>query len=233
MEPLLEYIEEVQQEDPGGYVTVILPEFLPHRLWQHLLHNQHALLIKGALLFKPNIVVTSVPYHLGRAAPRARRQRRARRVYDAGDRVRRATAGTAADPSLTAITRNSATSYGCSSLEPRLERRDPIAGRLDHELLLAILLDAALPPINRRHRPAGRSRTRRGVRRQGRAQMRRHRSSRRASSGRLPERHPRLSSRFHLYSDRDFGTWYWRSKRAILPRSTGGRTLSGLPGNQI
>jgi len=42
-------------------------------LWQHLLHNQHALLIKGALLFKHNIVVTSVPYQLGlqREAARA------------------------------------------------------------------------------------------------------------------------------------------------------------------
>src|SRR5262249_33290252 len=68
MEPLLEYIEQVQRGDPDGYVTVILPEFLPHRLWQHLLHNQHALLIKGALLFKPNVVVTSVPFHLGRSA---------------------------------------------------------------------------------------------------------------------------------------------------------------------
>ena len=67
MEPLLEYIEQVQRQDPGGYVTVILPEFVPKRLWQHLLHNQHALLIKGALLFKPNVVVTSVPFHLGRA----------------------------------------------------------------------------------------------------------------------------------------------------------------------
>jgi hypothetical protein len=36
---------------------VILPEFVPRKLWQHLLHNQHALLIKGALLFKPNVVV--------------------------------------------------------------------------------------------------------------------------------------------------------------------------------
>ena len=71
MEPLLEYIEEVQTEDPRGYVTVILPEFVPRRLWQHLLHNQHALLIKGALLFKPNIVVTSVPFHLGRGAEHA------------------------------------------------------------------------------------------------------------------------------------------------------------------
>jgi hypothetical protein len=67
MEPLLEYLEQVQKQDPCGHVTVILPEFVPRRLWQHLLHNQHALLIKGALLFKPNVVVTSVPYHLGRA----------------------------------------------------------------------------------------------------------------------------------------------------------------------
>ena len=69
MEPLLEYIEQIQREDPSAYVTVILPEFVPRRLWQHLLHNQHALLIKGALLFKPNVVVTSVPFHLGRLAP--------------------------------------------------------------------------------------------------------------------------------------------------------------------
>ena len=67
MEPLLDYIEALQETEPAAYVTVILPEFVPRRLWQHLLHNQHALLIKGALLFKPNVVVTSVPYHLGRA----------------------------------------------------------------------------------------------------------------------------------------------------------------------
>ncbi len=67
MEPLLDYIEDLQETEPAAYVTVILPEFVPRRLWQHLLHNQHALLIKGALLFKPNVVVTSVPYHLGRA----------------------------------------------------------------------------------------------------------------------------------------------------------------------
>jgi amino acid transporter len=66
MEPLLEYMEAVQRCDPHGYMTVILPEFVPRRIWQHLLHNQHALLIKGALLFKPNVVVTSVPFHLGR-----------------------------------------------------------------------------------------------------------------------------------------------------------------------
>src|SRR5262249_4019139 len=51
MEPLLEYIEQVHRERADDYVTVILPEFVPARWWQHLLHNQRALLIKGALLF--------------------------------------------------------------------------------------------------------------------------------------------------------------------------------------
>ena len=66
MEPLLEYIRQVETERPDGYVSVILPEFVPAKWWQHLLHNQSALLIKGALLFRPNLVVTSVPFHLER-----------------------------------------------------------------------------------------------------------------------------------------------------------------------
>jgi hypothetical protein len=71
MEPLLDYIDEVRAENESRYVTVILPEFVPRRMWQHLLHNQHALLIKAALLFKPHVVVTSVPFHLGRNAKTA------------------------------------------------------------------------------------------------------------------------------------------------------------------
>jgi len=66
MEPLLEYIEQAAAEQSNDYVTVILPEFVPARWWQHLLHNQTSLLIKGALLFRPNIVVTSVPFHLSK-----------------------------------------------------------------------------------------------------------------------------------------------------------------------
>jgi amino acid transporter len=64
MEPLLEYVEDVESERPYDFVTVVLPEFVPARWWHHLLHNQRALLIKGALLFKPNVIVTSVPFHL-------------------------------------------------------------------------------------------------------------------------------------------------------------------------
>lgn len=64
MEPLLSYIEQAENERPDDFLTVVLPEFVPARWWHHLFHNQRALLIKGALLFKPNTVVTSVPYHL-------------------------------------------------------------------------------------------------------------------------------------------------------------------------
>jgi amino acid transporter len=63
--PLLDYIDHLQQK--GGehhFVTIVLPEFIPARWWQHLLHNQTALLIKGALLFRRNVVVSDVPYHL-------------------------------------------------------------------------------------------------------------------------------------------------------------------------
>jgi amino acid transporter len=64
MEPLLGYIETVASTEPPTFVTVALPEFVPARWWHHFFHNQSALLIKGALLFKPNTIVTSVPFHL-------------------------------------------------------------------------------------------------------------------------------------------------------------------------
>jgi hypothetical protein len=64
MEPLLEYIEQVNTERPDDFLTIVLPEFVPARWWHHVFHNQRALLIKGALLFRPSVVVTSVPFHL-------------------------------------------------------------------------------------------------------------------------------------------------------------------------
>ncbi len=64
IEPLLAYIEQVRQHNPDTYVTVVLPEFLPARWWEHILHNQSALRLKAALLFLPNTITIDVPYHL-------------------------------------------------------------------------------------------------------------------------------------------------------------------------
>lgn len=62
--PLLRYIDRLRRKEGEDFVTVVLPEFVPARWWQQLLHNQSSLLLKGALLFKKCVVVVSVPYHL-------------------------------------------------------------------------------------------------------------------------------------------------------------------------
>ncbi|MGH7309532.1 MAG: APC family permease [Candidatus Rokuibacteriota bacterium] len=64
LRPLLDYLDQIQARGDDQMVTIVLPEFLPRRWWQHFLHNQTALLIKGALLFRKNTVVADVPYIL-------------------------------------------------------------------------------------------------------------------------------------------------------------------------
>jgi amino acid transporter len=63
---LLTYIEEILEKEPDTWVTVVIPEILPARWWQNILHNQRALLLKGALLFKDRVILTDVPFHLTR-----------------------------------------------------------------------------------------------------------------------------------------------------------------------
>jgi hypothetical protein len=62
--PLLRYIARLERKNSNDVVTVLLPEFVPAKWWQHLLHNQSSLMLKGALLFKEGVIVISVPYHL-------------------------------------------------------------------------------------------------------------------------------------------------------------------------
>jgi amino acid transporter len=66
LRPLLDYLDQIQSRGDEQMVTIILPEFLPRRWWQHILHNQTALLVKGALLFRKNTVVADVPFLLKR-----------------------------------------------------------------------------------------------------------------------------------------------------------------------
>jgi amino acid transporter len=61
--PLLSYVDIIHKHRPREIVTVVVPEFVASKWWQQLLHNQTALRIKAALLSRPGIVVTSVPYH--------------------------------------------------------------------------------------------------------------------------------------------------------------------------
>jgi amino acid transporter len=64
--PLLAYIDAMHAQFPNKTCTVILPEMVPAHWWEQVLHNQTALRLKAALLFRPGIVVANVPYHLRR-----------------------------------------------------------------------------------------------------------------------------------------------------------------------
>jgi hypothetical protein len=46
-------------------VTIVLPEFVVNRWWEHALHNQTGFYIKRLLLLEPNVVVANIPVHLG------------------------------------------------------------------------------------------------------------------------------------------------------------------------
>jgi amino acid transporter len=67
LRPIVEYVEDLRMLSPGELVTIVVPEIVPKRWWEHLLHNKTALYIRTAFLFKPNVVVTSVPFLLGHA----------------------------------------------------------------------------------------------------------------------------------------------------------------------
>ncbi|MDR7514398.1 MAG: APC family permease [Armatimonadota bacterium] len=70
--PILLYLDQVQREaGPDTALTVVLPEFVPRKWWHHLLHNQTALMLKFALLFRQRRlrrykVLADVPYYLTR-----------------------------------------------------------------------------------------------------------------------------------------------------------------------
>jgi len=61
--PVLTFLDELGDRYDDDIVTVLIPEFVVKHWWQHILHNQSALILKGRLLFRKGLVVTSVPYH--------------------------------------------------------------------------------------------------------------------------------------------------------------------------
>ena len=65
LEPLLQYIEDVSEEgQPNETITIVVPQFVPKKWHHNLLHTQAAFLLRLALLFKPGVVITDVPYQV-------------------------------------------------------------------------------------------------------------------------------------------------------------------------
>jgi hypothetical protein len=68
--PFLDYLDAVDAQRQGRTLMVVLPELVFSRWWHQFLHNQTALRLKAALLFRPGTVVVNVPYHLREAKER-------------------------------------------------------------------------------------------------------------------------------------------------------------------
>ncbi|GAA0901505.1 APC family permease [Streptomyces thermoalcalitolerans] len=74
--PVIEYVKSLRKESPRDIVSVIIPEYVVGHWYEHLLHNQSALRLKGRLLFTPGVMVTSVPYQLASSEAAKQRARR-------------------------------------------------------------------------------------------------------------------------------------------------------------
>src|SRR5262249_17423103 len=64
VQPLLAYIDEVELEREDDQIVVVIPEFVPAKWWEKVLHGHSGLLLKLALLHRPNVIVCNVRYFL-------------------------------------------------------------------------------------------------------------------------------------------------------------------------
>ncbi len=64
--PILKYVLEAEQRNPGRKIAVVVPELVASRWYQYLLHNHRSTILKALLLVQGNrrIVVINVPWYL-------------------------------------------------------------------------------------------------------------------------------------------------------------------------
>lgn len=86
--PIVEYVRGLRRESPRDVVSVYIPEYVVGHWYEHVLHNQSALRLKGRLLFTPGVMVTSVPYQL-ESSEVAKKRARKRAEWNAPGAVRR------------------------------------------------------------------------------------------------------------------------------------------------
>ncbi|MFC4306571.1 APC family permease [Cohnella boryungensis] len=66
IQPLTRFIDSIQRKasESNYQVTVIIPQFIPKKGWHNILHNQTSFMIRTHLLYRKDVIVTTVPYHL-------------------------------------------------------------------------------------------------------------------------------------------------------------------------
>jgi amino acid transporter len=64
--PLTKFVDTVEHKasESNYRVTVLIPQFIPKKGWHNMLHNQSSLLIRSFLLYRKNVIVSTLPFHL-------------------------------------------------------------------------------------------------------------------------------------------------------------------------
>ncbi len=64
MRPIAKLITIIQHKalENNRFVTVLIPQFITKKNWHNILHNQSSVLLRVYLLYKKNVIVTTVPY---------------------------------------------------------------------------------------------------------------------------------------------------------------------------
>lgn len=65
IQPIIHFVEKLERrKQPDDFITVVIPEFETKKWWHRLLHNQTGFMLHTLLIFKENVAVTTIPYHL-------------------------------------------------------------------------------------------------------------------------------------------------------------------------
>jgi amino acid transporter len=86
--PIIEYVRGLRGSSPRDVISIFIPEYVVGHWYEHLLHNQSALRLKGRLLFMSGVTVTSVPWQLDSSQAARARYKKARDWHAPGS-VRR------------------------------------------------------------------------------------------------------------------------------------------------
>lgn len=64
--PLIKFLDKIEHiaNESNSQITVVIPQFIPKKGWHNILHNQSGLFIRSSLLFRRNVAITTVPFHL-------------------------------------------------------------------------------------------------------------------------------------------------------------------------
>jgi len=64
--PIVDYVLELERNNPGRQIAVLIPELVERHWFHYFLHNQRAEVLRALLLAKGSqqMILVSVPWHI-------------------------------------------------------------------------------------------------------------------------------------------------------------------------